>query len=214
MSREQRDKDHAEGLAPAGTTFHINTRDIDSVGIVLIVGCALLAIAAAAFWITLSFLRRGPHKFQGHVFSFLAVWLLACNIAHTVIARTRSAGVSATLASGTPIPASIVAAGQRAAGISPVYWDQNYGKSPSSTRSCRVDQFDSSLLHDCSLGHVSDRSVCGGHVLPDFEGKEGREGVIFTKEMDDYVCQTSLRIAKMDVYGRARKFCEGNSRLR
>jgi len=102
----------------------VDTHDIFSLGVVLIVGCgglivtSLLAILTS--FVDLSFI---PRILESLAFGFWSIWIFACVIANTVISRTRSAKV---LVGGRQLPASLVQQASEAVGVSPRYWDNSY----------------------------------------------------------------------------------------
>jgi hypothetical protein len=108
-----------------GLDIEIDTHDLFSIGVVLLVGCAGLIltslIALLTSFVSLSFL---PRLVESLAFAFWAFWIFVCDIANTVISRTRSATV---LAGGQPLPASLVQQTSKALGVSPRYWSNGYG---------------------------------------------------------------------------------------
>jgi hypothetical protein len=108
--------------------LEIVTHDIFSVGVVLIIGCAGLTVtslfALLTSFVSFSFL---PRLLESFAFAFWALWIFACDIANTVIARTRSAKA---VVGGVELPAALVQQASQAIGVSTAYWSNNFGKCP------------------------------------------------------------------------------------
>jgi len=127
LVKAKQQKSYVKHNAPPGVSVNIDTQDLFSSGVVLTVGAGLLALVSA---ITLPLLlsSRRPakhHRISAILHAFFTVWIFATLIPVDVFSRHRSARVTASLG-GVPLPASIIAAEQRALGVSPVYWDQHY----------------------------------------------------------------------------------------
>ncbi|PVF93432.1 hypothetical protein CPB86DRAFT_790107 [Serendipita vermifera] len=131
-------------VAPLGITLTVDTFDLLRPGIVLAVGCALVALVAfASLGLLVLDMFRGRKtsnltsagsslpistrtlKWQWMALGFLTVWILACNIACTYIAVNNEAKTVAYLGS-TRLSQALVEARERQLGVNPAYWSNDY----------------------------------------------------------------------------------------
>ncbi|CAE6526248.1 unnamed protein product [Rhizoctonia solani] len=124
-----------QAVAALRITVSVNTNDILRSGIVLAVGCLLLAIVTSIFigLLVLDSLKPpGTNPIstrtlgaQTGLLAFLTIWIFACLVAVTKFAANGSAAVAAYLG-GAKVPDSLVHATETQLGFSRVYWDQLY----------------------------------------------------------------------------------------
>ena len=102
--------------------------DIVASGAILSVGCGFLALAS---FISLGLLWFRPNRktrTQALTLGFFTVWVLATGAATLALALNGSVNVSARIGK-TKVPEALVAAAEKAAGVSRVYWEHDYCKS-------------------------------------------------------------------------------------
>ncbi|CAE6536807.1 unnamed protein product [Rhizoctonia solani] len=124
-----------QAVAALRITVFVDTNDLLRSGIVLAVGCLLLAIVTSIFigLLVLDSLKPPSASpistrtlgFQTGLLAFLTVWIFACIVAVTKFAATGSAAVTA-YTGGVRVPDSLVHATEARLGFSRVYWDQLY----------------------------------------------------------------------------------------
>ncbi|KAJ1311530.1 hypothetical protein OPQ81_010014 [Rhizoctonia solani] len=122
-------------VAALRITVFVNTNDLLRSGIVLAVGCLLLAIVTSIFigLLVLDSLKPSNSTpistrtlgVQTGLLAFLTIWIFACLVAVTKFAATGSAAVDA-YTGGIRVPDSLVHATEARLGFSRVYWDQLY----------------------------------------------------------------------------------------
>jgi len=121
-------------------TLQVDTWDLLRSGVVLAVGCTVLAVVAN-IWQLLLFrdMRRSKSQpsarqqplstrtlpIQWMSLTFMSIWILACEIPVTKFAATGAAKTKAFLG-GQQLPDSIVSATQAQLGEDPAYWAQGY----------------------------------------------------------------------------------------
>jgi len=102
----------------------VDTHDLFAVGVVLIVGCGgLILTSLVALLTTFVHLNFFTRTLEALVFAFWALWIFACDIANTVVSRTRSAKI---LAGGVELPPGLVQSASQQLGVSPRYWSNSY----------------------------------------------------------------------------------------
>jgi len=115
---------------------NVDTNNLLRSGIVLAVGCLLLAITTSIFILLLLLDTRKSTSstvpistrtlpIQSALLAFLTLWLFATLVAVTKIAAHGSANVHA-YSGGVELPDSLVKATEARLGFSRVYWDQLY----------------------------------------------------------------------------------------
>ncbi|CAE7208315.1 unnamed protein product [Rhizoctonia solani] len=124
-----------QAVAALRITVFVDTNDLLRSGIVLAVGCLLLAIVTSIFigLLVLDSLKPpGTNPIstrtlsvQTGLLAFLTVWIFACLVAVTKFAATGGAAVAA-YTGGVRVPDSLVHATETRLGFSRVYWDQLY----------------------------------------------------------------------------------------
>ncbi|KAG8741035.1 hypothetical protein FRC10_003419 [Ceratobasidium sp. 414] len=123
-----------KAVSPLHITVNVDTNNILRSGIVLAVGCLLLAIAASIFIglilldsrkSSTSTLSTRTLPAQTGILAFLSVWIFATVVAVTKFAAHGSASVRA-YSGGTQLPDSLVRGTEKALGFSRVYWAQLY----------------------------------------------------------------------------------------
>ncbi|CAE6457947.1 hypothetical protein ACGC1H_001733 [Rhizoctonia solani] len=124
-----------QAVAALRINVFVNTNDILRPGIVLAVGCLLLAIVTSIFigLLVLDSLKPpGTNPIstrtlgvQTGLLAFLTIWIFASLVAVTKFAATGSAAVAA-YTGGIRVPDSLVHATEARLGFSRVYWDQLY----------------------------------------------------------------------------------------
>lgn len=128
-------------VAPLGITLHVDTWDLLRPGIVLAVGCAVLAVVLS-IWILFIALDLWRSKSVANItkqpistrslplqwmsLAFMSLWLFACNIPVTKAAAEGSAKTTAFLL-GNQLPQSMVDRTEQQLGVNPEYWAQGYG---------------------------------------------------------------------------------------
>ncbi|KAF8708384.1 hypothetical protein RHS03_04150, partial [Rhizoctonia solani] len=125
-----------QAVAALRITVFVDTNNILRSGIVLAVGCLLLALATSVFigLLVLDSLKPSSANpistrtlgVQTGLLGFLTVWIFACLVAVTKFAATGSASVAAYTGS-IRVPDALVHATESQLGFSRVYWDQTYG---------------------------------------------------------------------------------------
>jgi hypothetical protein len=126
LIKSNRDKAHFKKIVPPPVTHVIiDTRDITDAGIVLTVGCALLALSANAALETVSpIFTKGVGAKAKRLVSWAVagctVWILVCEIAFTVLFATRGPKVRAFVGS-MELPQSAVQASEKALGATTLY---------------------------------------------------------------------------------------------
>ncbi|KAB5592927.1 hypothetical protein CTheo_3638 [Ceratobasidium theobromae] len=135
IKRNDQVADIRKAVSPLGITVNVDTNDLLRSGIVLAVGCLLLAIVTSFFigLLVLDSLKpRGSIPFstrtlglQKASLAFLTLWVFACLIPVTKFAAERSAAVAA-YTGGVQLPDSLVRSTESRLGFSRVYWDQLY----------------------------------------------------------------------------------------
>lgn len=124
------EKKSLQKIVPAGATLTIDTDDVLASGIVLTIGCGLVALASAAFFVSAlsAHLARRFLRLQAAVLAFLSVWTFAVLVPFTDFFANHQAKISAML--GTiPIPESIIQSIQDEVGATPIYRDVPYRES-------------------------------------------------------------------------------------
>ncbi|CAE6458924.1 unnamed protein product [Rhizoctonia solani] len=124
-----------EAVAALRITVFVNTDDLLRSGIVLAVGCLLLAIVTSIFigLLVLDSIKPPTSNpistrtlgLQSGLLAFLTIWIFACLVAVTKFAATGGAAVAA-YTGGIKVPDSLVHATEARLGFSRVYWDQLY----------------------------------------------------------------------------------------
>lgn len=125
-----------KAVAALRITVFVNTNDLLRSGIVLAVGCLLLAIVTSIFigLLILDSLKPPSSSSpistrtlgaQTGLLAFLTIWIFACLVAVTKFAANGSAAVAA-YTGGVKLPDSLVHATEASLGFSRVYWDQLY----------------------------------------------------------------------------------------
>ncbi|GAB1519237.1 hypothetical protein RhiXN_00434 [Rhizoctonia solani] len=124
-----------QAVAALRITVFVDTNNILRSGIVLAVGCLLLALVASVFigLLVLDSLKPSSANpistrtlgVQTGLLGFLTVWIFACLVAVTKFAATGSASVAAYTGS-IRVPDALVHATESQLGFSRVYWDQLY----------------------------------------------------------------------------------------
>ncbi|KAG9102347.1 hypothetical protein FRC06_002065 [Ceratobasidium sp. 370] len=123
-----------KAVSPLHITVDVDTNNILRSGIVLAVGCLLLAIATSIFigLILLDSRKSSTSPLstrtlpaQTGVLAFLSVWIFASVVAVTKFAAHGSASVRA-YSGGAQLPDSLVRATEKTLGFSRVYWAQLY----------------------------------------------------------------------------------------
>jgi len=122
--RSNNQKNYASSHFPiAGAHAEVHTLDIVQIGVVLTVGCGSLFVssffAMIAPHVKIPFYQFG---LEWLTLAFWSVWIMACSIAFTIIARDNIADVSATL-NGVALPRD-VAYGNIALDVR--YWHHGY----------------------------------------------------------------------------------------
>ncbi|KAF8742060.1 hypothetical protein RHS02_04068, partial [Rhizoctonia solani] len=124
-----------QAVAALRITVFVDTNNILRSGIVLAVGCLLLALVTSVFigLLVLDSLKPSSANpistrtlgVQTGLLGFLTVWIFACLVAVTKFAATGSASVAAYTGS-IRVPDALVHATESQLGFSRVYWDQTY----------------------------------------------------------------------------------------
>ncbi|CAE6422201.1 unnamed protein product [Rhizoctonia solani] len=124
-----------QAVAALRINVFVNTNDILRSGIVVAVGCLLLALVTSVFigLLVLDSLKPSSANpistrtlgVQTGLLAFLTVWIFASLVAVTKFAATGSAAVSA-YTGGVRVPDALVHATESRLGFSRVYWDQLY----------------------------------------------------------------------------------------
>ncbi|KAG8805350.1 hypothetical protein FRC17_005555 [Serendipita sp. 399] len=132
---------HVKGLVAAlHITLWVDTWDLLRAGIVLAVGCAVLAVVAS-IWIGLILLDSSKSSSSSSSarplstrlltaewasLAFMTVWLLACNIPVTKTAVNGRVHTRAFLPTGVELSQAAVATTERSFGINSAYWSRDY----------------------------------------------------------------------------------------
>jgi len=118
-----------KNAAPSGVTVNIDYTDILSAGYVLTIGNGLLALASLVFLVQTFFSSKATtarrHAIRAGILGFLTLWCFASVMAVLILARTRSAKVTAFLGA-IQLPAVLVQQQEAALGSSPVYWTEKF----------------------------------------------------------------------------------------
>ncbi|CAE6407572.1 unnamed protein product [Rhizoctonia solani] len=124
-----------QAVAALRITVFVNTNDLLRSGIVVAVGCLLLALVTSVFigLLILDSLKPSSENpistrtlgVQTGLLGFLTIWIFASLVAVTKFAATGSAAVTA-YAGGVRVPDGLVHATESSLGFSRVYWDQLY----------------------------------------------------------------------------------------
>jgi len=121
LIKSNQEKSHLRASVPQGTRLIIDTSDIFNSGVVVTVVCALMAIVSLlGLGLALISKGLGAKKVLGGLLAFLAVWLLATQIAFTVFFATGSAGVRAFVGI-VELPQSIIQQVEQSLGTTSVY---------------------------------------------------------------------------------------------
>ncbi|KIM33073.1 hypothetical protein M408DRAFT_326733 [Serendipita vermifera MAFF 305830] len=125
-------------VAASGIVVNIDTSSLLNPGIVLTVGCTVLAIVAS-IWLGLllldmrksaSAVSKEPIStrtlpLQWMSLAFMAVWIFACAVPATLTAVNGEAKVTA-FSRGAQLPDALVAATERSLGVDPAYWSNDF----------------------------------------------------------------------------------------